>query len=99
MMKTKTDSFAYYAFQEAEGEIVTPQEAVRVPFILSQRVDHQVLISVPAQDHGAVAEVLLEVHDGKLVAYVWDEKTIERDPAARVILLEDATDRTWKVED
>lgn len=96
-MKTKIDSSAHYALHEAEGKLVDPG-AIRVPFTISQNVDHQLLISVPAEDRGAVAEVLLEVHDDQLVAYLWGESTVDRDPAARVTLLEDASDRTWKMQ-
>jgi hypothetical protein len=44
-----------------------------------------------------IADVLLEVHNGKLMCYVYD--SYYGDPVAAVTLLEDARDRAWKEEE
>lgn len=61
-----------------------------------QYIPRQLTISIPEDERGCIAEILVEVYEGQLVAYVWGEHSIGDDPDARVVLLEDASDRSWK---
>jgi len=77
------------------NDVPRGESCIQVPFVIMEGPASILHVSIPDEECGIdIAGVVLEIHEGKLMCYVYDSH--DGDPVVRVALLEDARNRRYK---